>query len=191
MRLFLTLAVLFQLLCTVWADDDPLAAPSMKKHAPAAVKLGWRYFKQGDLGTALKRFKMAVRHDKNFAPAHYGVAYVYSAQGKLKEAINSYQETLKLDKKHLYANANLGYALLQNNEEKEALEFLDQALALNPDCGEAHLSYANYYAKHRMWKDAEKSANRASTLGQQLHPEFRKLLESNGVRLKEIPNTQS
>jgi len=183
MKALLTFTILSLLSCIALADEDPLATPDMKKHALGAVELGWKYFKKGDLETALRRFKMSVRHDEDFAPAHYGVAYVYSVQGKLDEAITSYQETLRLDKKHLYANANLGYALLQKNEDKEALRYLDQALALNAKCGEAHLSYANYYAKHEKWEEAEKSSNKAIAFGQRIHPQFRKLLEENGATL--------
>jgi Tfp pilus assembly protein PilF len=165
------------------AEEDPLATPEMKKQAPGAVELGWRYFKRGDLDTAFRRFEMAARHDKDYAPAYYGVAYVYSVRGDLDKAIKNYRMTLKLDPRHLYANANLGYALLQKDEDAEALKYLDKALGLDPKCGEAHLSYANYHAKHEQWEKAGTSANKAISLKQQIHPEFRKLLESHGVKL--------
>ncbi len=157
----------------------------MKRHAPGAVQLGWTYFQRGDLDTALRRFEMAVRHDSEFAPAHYGVAYVHSVRGNLEEAVKSYKETLKWDPKHVYAHANLGYALLQLEKDEEAIKELDAALKLDPKCGEAHLSYANYHAKHGRWAQAGESANRAVALGQAIHPEFRALLESNGVVLDE------
>ena len=51
-------------------QSDPLAAPEMKQNAPHAVELGWKYFNEGDLDTAMRRFQMAVRHDKTYAPGY-------------------------------------------------------------------------------------------------------------------------
>lgn len=176
----LTLSLALSVLCA----EDPLGAPEMKKFAKGAVELGWKYFNKGDYETALKRFEMATRHDKKFAPAYYGMAYVYSVQGKLDDAIKYYRESLKYDQTYPYTFANLGYALLQKEQFDEALNMIDKALQLEPKCGEAHLSYANYYAYKKDWKKAEESANKAIEYGQKLHPEFRKLLEKSGVKLK-------
>jgi Tfp pilus assembly protein PilF len=108
------------------AETVPLAAPDMKKNAKPAVELGWKHFEKGDHETAMKRFQMAIRHDKNFAPGYYGVAYVYSVQGKLDEAIKYYRETIKRDQSYPYSYANLGYILLQKNQFDEALKMLDK-----------------------------------------------------------------
>jgi Tfp pilus assembly protein PilF len=170
--------------CLAFGEPDPLSGPEMKKYALHAVELGWEYFHKGDLDTALRRFQIAIREDPDCAPAYYGIAYVYSAEGKLDQAIEYYRETLKRDTSYPYTYANLGYALLQKGQEKEALQMLDKALALYPKCGEAHLSYANYYADKERWKDAENSANLAIDYGQTLDPEFVKLLEDHGVKLK-------
>jgi hypothetical protein len=43
-------------------------AQDVKQHARGAVELGWRYFNQGDMETALKRFNQALILDPNFAP---------------------------------------------------------------------------------------------------------------------------
>jgi|GEM_PF-2865404 len=177
----ITLSLALSALCV---EEDPLGTPEMKQFAKGAVELGWKYFNKGDYETALRRFEMATRHDKTFAPAYYGIAYVYSVQGKLDDAIKYYRETLEHDQTYPYTFANLGYALLQKEQPDEALKMLDKALQLDPKCGEAHLSYANYYANKKDWKKAETSANKAIECGQKLHPEFRRLLEKSGVKLK-------
>jgi Tfp pilus assembly protein PilF len=165
--------------------EDVLSDPGMKKFAPGATQLGWKYFNQGDYDTALSRFQMAIRHDSNYAPAYYGVAYVYSNEGKLDEAIKYYRETLKYDKTYVYTYANLGYALLQKEQFKEALQMLDKALEIDPKCGEAYLSYANYYAYQGDWKQAEKSAREARKYGQIINPQFLKTLKEHGVILEQ------
>jgi len=183
MRFAHLIAILAVAAIQVHAEDDPLAAPDMKKHAPHALELGWQYFNRGDYDTALRRFQMAIRHDSSYAPAYYGVAYVYSVQGKLDDAIKYYRETLKRDNTYVYTYANLGYALLQKEQFPEALQMLDKALQIEPKCGEAHLSYANYYAYRQDWKKAEESANKAIKYGQKIHPELRKILEQHGAKL--------
>jgi len=157
----------------------------MKHFAPDAVELGWKHFQQGDYETALRRFRMAIRHDADFAPAYFGAAYVYSAEGKLDEAIKYYRETLKKDTLYVFTYANLGYALLQKKQFPEALQMLDRALEIDPTCGEAHLSYANYYAYKQDWRNAEQSVNKAIKYGQKIHPELREMLEKHGVKLVE------
>ena len=162
---------------------DPLAAPALRSEAPHAVELGWKYFNQGDLDTALRRFEVAIRHDASYAPGYYGIAYIHSVRGELDDAIKYYRLTLERDKTNPYTFANLGYALLQRERFDEALPMLDKAIELKPDCGEAYLSYANYYAFKRDWKNAETSATKALQFGLSLDPRFRALLEENGVTI--------
>ena len=186
-RMRLALAVLIPLafLSPARAEPDRLSGGDMKHFAPDAVELGWNYFKQGDCETALKRFQMAIRHDPDFAPAYFGAAYVCSAEGKLDDAIKYYRETLKRETLYVYTYANLGYALLQEGKFPEALQMLDKALEIDPTCGVAHLTYANYYAYKRDWKNAEQSVNKAMKYGQKIHPELREMLEKHGVKLVE------
>ena len=164
-----------------------MSAADLRSEAPQAVSLGWEYFNRGDLDTALRRFEIAIRHDPSYAPAYYGVAHIKSIRGEVDEAIRFYKLTLERDRSNPYAFANLGYALLQKERFDEALSMLDKALELKPDCGEAHLSYANYYAFKRQWRDAERSVNQALKYGQSLAPEFRALLLKNGVTIAGLP----
>jgi Tfp pilus assembly protein PilF len=185
MRLALAVLLVLSLPSPIRSEADPLSGDDMKHFAPDATQLGWKYFQKGDYETALRRFQMAIRHDADFAPAYFGAAYVCSAEGKLDEAIKYYRETLKKDTLYVYTYANLGYALLQKGKFPEALQMLDKALEIDPKCGEAHLSYANYYAYKQDWKNAEQSVNKAMKYGQKIHPELREMLEKHGVKIAE------
>ena len=183
MRFGFTILIVIAFSSFVRGEDDVLSGPEMKQFAPHTVQLGWQYFHRGEYQTALARFQMAIRQDNGFAPGYYGIAYVYSVRGNLDEAIHFYRETLKRDTSYTYTYANLGYALLQKGQFPEALQMLDKALAIDPKCGEAHLSYANYYAQKQDWKNAEQSANKAIKYGQTIHPELRKILEEHGAKI--------
>jgi Tfp pilus assembly protein PilF len=185
MRLALVPLVVLTLVSPIRSEPDPLSKDDLKHFAPDAVQLGWKYFQQGNYETALRRFKMAIRHDADFAPAYFGAAYVCSAEGQLDDAIEYYRETLKRDTLYVYTYANLGYALLQKKQFPEALQMLDKALEIDPKCGEAHLSYANYYAYKQDWRNAERSVNKAIKYGQRIHPELREMLEKHGVKFAE------
>jgi Tfp pilus assembly protein PilF len=56
---------------------------------------------------------------------------------------------------------------------------LNQALKINPKCGEAYLSFANYYASKEEWKVAWKNLNKAIELGQKVHPKLMSLMNKN------------
>jgi Tfp pilus assembly protein PilF len=185
MRLALAILIPLAFLSPVKSEAGPHSKRHLKHFAPDAVELGWKYFQKGDYDTALRRFQMAIRHDPDFAPAYFGAAYVCSAQGKLEDAVKYYRETLKADMLYVYTYANLGYALLQQGKFPEAVQMLDKALELDPSCGVAHLTYANYYAYKEDWKDAEQSANKALKYGQKLDPELREMLEKHGVKIAE------
>jgi Tfp pilus assembly protein PilF len=185
MRLALAVLVPLTFVSPVRGEADPLAGPDPKHFATDAVDLGWKYFEQGDHATALRRFQMAIRHDPDFAPAYFGAAYVCTAEGKLDEAIKYYRETLKRDTLYVYTYANLGYALLQQGKFPEALQMLDKALEIDPECGEAHLSYGRYYAYKQDWRNAEQSVNKAMKYGQKIQPELREILEKHGVKIAE------
>ena len=185
MRLSLAALVVLSLVSLIRSEADPLSEGDMKHFAPDAVQLGWKFFQQGDYETALRRFQMAIRHDPDFAPAYFGAAYVYSAEGKVDEAIKYYRETLKRETLYVFTCANLGHALLEKGQFPEALQLLDKALEIDPKCGEAHLSYANYYAYKQDWRNAEQSVNKAMKYGQTIHPELREMLEKHGVKIAE------
>jgi Tfp pilus assembly protein PilF len=184
MRLPLVALVVLSFVSPIRTEAGSHSKRHLKHFAPDAVELGWKYFQKGDYETALRRFQMAIRHDPDFAPAYFGVANVYSAEGKLDEAIKYYRETLQRETLYVYTYANLGYAL-QQGKVPEALQMLDKALELDPTCGVAHLTYANYYAYKEDWKDAEQSVNKALKYGQKIHPELREMLEKHGVKLVE------
>jgi len=65
MRSVLTIFIIFALTVFIQGEEDLLSGPEMKKFAPGAVELGWKYFHQGDYDTALRRFEMAIRHDND------------------------------------------------------------------------------------------------------------------------------
>lgn len=180
----LVLLAILGLTMTAKAQNGVVAEqPDMRPYAIDAVKVGWRYFREGDYDSALRRFRIAIQHDANSAPGYYGIASVYNVQGNFDEAIKSYREALKRDPLHADTYADLGYALMEKHQFPEALQMLDKAIELDPNCGQAYLHYANYYALKQDWKNVGESVNKAVKCGKKVRPELRKTLEEHGVKI--------
>ena len=166
------------------AQQGVLAPESdMKPYAIDAVKVGWKYFREGDFDSAMRRFRIAIQHDANSAPGYYGIASVYNAQRNFDEAIKFYKEALKRDPLYAETYADLGYALLEKEQYPEALQMLDKAIELDPNCGEAYLNYANYYATKQDWRNVEQAVNKAVKCGKKIKPEIRQTLEQHGIKI--------
>lgn len=157
--------------------------PDMKPYAIDAIQVGWKYVREGDYDSALRRFQIATQLDEDSAAGFYGAACVYNVQRKFDDAIRFYQEALKRDPSYAETYAHLGYALLEKQQYPEALQMLDKAIQLDPNCGEAYLNYANYYALRQDWKNVEQSVNKAVKCGKKLKPELRKTLQEHGVQI--------
>jgi len=69
--------------------------------------------------------------------------------------------------KHTRTHMRIWVMLSFKKKYDEALKMLDKALQIHPECGEAYLSYANYYAYVlKDWKQTEVSVNKAIQYGQ-------------------------
>ena len=147
-------------------------AQDVKQHARGAVELGWRYFNQGDMDTALKRFNQALILDPNFAPAYFGIGYVYSVQNKLDLAIQNYRKSIEKDPTFTHSYSNLGLALLYTGQRNEALPMLKKALELDPKNGDAHVNIAICYFDAKDYASAWRHVHLAQDNKAQVKPAF-------------------
>ena len=145
----------------------------VEQFAPELTEKGWRYFKIGDVDTALKRFRQATILDPDFAPAYFAVGYIYSLQNRLSLAIQYYRKAVDLaDPPDSRATANLGLALMMTGQEQEGFEMVQKALELDPENGEAHLSLCNYYCAQKQGKLSREHLKVAKKLGIQPDPKL-------------------
>ena len=144
------------------------AETGVEKFAVDATEKGWRYFNNGDLETALKRFHQATILDPKYAPGYYGKAYVYSVQNKADLAIENYRKTIELaDPPYTHAYGNLGLALMMTGNEQEGFQMVQKALEIDPNNAEAHLTLSNYYCAKNNGKLAREHLAKAKQLGVQ------------------------
>ena len=141
--------------------------------APGLTQKGWRYFKIGDLDTALKRFRQATILDPDFAPGYYGVGYIYSIQNRYSLAIQYYRKAVELaDPPDTHAYGNLGSALMMIDQKQEGLQMVQKALEIDSENGEAHISLANYYCAEKNGKRARAHLEKAKVVDVQPEPQL-------------------
>lgn len=145
----------------------------IKPYAKDAVDKGWKYFNNGDLETALKRFHQATIIDPKFAPGYFGMAYVYSMQNKLDFAIENYRKTINLANPPFSpAYSNLGLALLMKGNKNEGHESLLKALEIDPNNGDAHVNIAQSFCEQKQNKKAWEHIAKAQVLKARVAPEL-------------------
>lgn len=86
---------------------------------------------EGDLTSAEKAYKAALKIDPNFATGHYNLGLTLKAGGNLADAIAYYRQAIKIDPEHAEAHQNLAVALLKIGKMPESLAEFKKAIALH------------------------------------------------------------
>ncbi|MEG4988827.1 tetratricopeptide repeat protein [Microcoleus sp. BR0-C5] len=86
---------------------------------------------EGDLKSAEKAYKAALKIDPNFGVGHYNLGLTLKAAGNLADAIAYYRQAIKIDPEHAEAHQNLAVALLKIGKMPESLAEFKRAIALH------------------------------------------------------------
>ncbi|MEG4204662.1 tetratricopeptide repeat protein [Microcoleus sp. Pol7_A1] len=86
---------------------------------------------EGDLKSAEKAYKAALKIDPSFATGHYNLGLTLKAAGNLADAIAYYRQAIKIAPEHAEAHQNLAVALLKIGKMPESLAEFKRAIALH------------------------------------------------------------
>ncbi|MBW3585448.1 MAG: tetratricopeptide repeat protein [Cyanobacteria bacterium 0813] len=86
---------------------------------------------EGDLKSAEKAYKAALKIDPNFGVGHYNLGLTLKAAGNLPDAIAYYRQAIKINPEHAEAHQNLAVALLKIGKMPESLAEFKRAIALH------------------------------------------------------------
>ena len=155
--------------------------------------LGEIYFKIGDLETAQKEAREALRIDQNYEPASYLLTSIKEEyykrgltslkQNEWKAAEKSAEEVLKIDRNHKLASILLKNTYCQqalDHEKSErylrSINLLQKAEDIHPNCEKTHYYLGRVYFKIGRLKEARAHANKALSI-QPNYPPSQKLLK--------------
>jgi len=108
---------------------------------------------KGELSSAERAYKKAIKINQNFAEAHNNLGNVLLDRGRLKEAFNAYQKAVKLLPDHPMLLNNVGNVLQLQGDNEKALSWLDKAISQDPDYADAYNNQGN--ALWSLGKDLE------------------------------------
>lgn len=140
--------------------------------APAHLGLGLVYLGMRKAEDAIKEIKVALAIDPQLDPAYNQLGLVLLSQGKVQEAIWAFEKALSIRPEHATYLSQLGFAYNQWGMFSKAVEILEQAISLAPNDPMIHNNLAIAYYDNGQMDKAVSHADRASSMGYQLHPDF-------------------
>jgi tetratricopeptide (TPR) repeat protein len=96
-------------------------------------KAGIAYHQLGDLDTAMKYYRRAIKLDKDYSEAINNLGTVYYARKSYRRAISWYQKALKISPVSASIYSNLGTAYFARKDYRRASECYEKALSLDPE----------------------------------------------------------
>jgi Flp pilus assembly protein TadD len=92
--------------------------------------LGWAYYKNKQLGSALDVLKRAAKLKDDIADVHFHLATVYFDRDDFQNASTEFKETIRLQPENAFAKNNLAYLYAEKGQFlDDALKLVDEALA--------------------------------------------------------------
>lgn len=149
---------------------------SREAGARTAIRLGWKYFNQGDLPTSMKRFNQAYLLDSTHGESYIGMAVVLLTRGgDNEEAELLFRRAFDSEKRTEIVYLDYGHFLASADRYQEAEKILASGLEQFPDA--YLLRYRRAWMLERLDRSDEsvKETKRACAdthrLGNNLRPE--------------------
>lgn len=100
------------------------------------------YLALGDIGSARRHLREALRLNPRFDRAHNNLAALYERENRYSDAIRHYELAVTYNPENYKAHTNLANAYARANRLDDASRHYQQALAVNPDYALAHRNLA-------------------------------------------------
>ena len=176
-----------------------------KQRSQTASDLGWKYYDNGDLDTAIKRFNQAWMFNRNNSDAYWGFGLIIGQRSRTEDPESNLRDSVKYltksnelsaDNSKLivdlaFSNTILGYYLKTINN-KEFKNYFQQAELLYANAEKIENNYPQLYFNWSVlmfyegrYKEAKLKLNQAKKLGYQDDPGYEKELSD---KLNSIAN---
>lgn len=99
-----------------------------EKAARVHTQLGVRYYRQGNLETALQKLQTALDFEPDYAPAHTVLGALYHRLGEMDKAQHHYHQAVKAKPDDGKTNNNYAVFLCERGEVDKAMPYFRKAL---------------------------------------------------------------
>ena len=125
---------------------------------------GMAFYRQGDYGSAISEFSLAIESSPRFVEAHYYLGKSYEMKEMYEPASDAYAACIDIDANYLPARESMGVLLAQAEIYEEAKKHLEFAAALNSDLPEVYYYLGEIYRMEGQCEQAALSYERSLVL---------------------------
>jgi VWFA-related protein len=126
--------------------DDLATVPAAADDAPSAFLRGLGLYAKGDLESAARAFRDALRANPDLSGATFYLGACFAAGGRDKQAVGAWQTTLATEEGAPFVYALVTDAYTRLKDWPAAVELAEEAVATWPDDGAAQLRLARSLA---------------------------------------------
>jgi len=138
----LILLFLMVLLPGGWWGAQTAPAAQVPPLAEQPYQQGMRAFEKGDLRTAIRNLRLAVKYAPKSPITHNSLGRAFLADGQADGAVREFRNAIALGPTFTEAYLNMARALEQRQDLDGAIQFCQYALRQRPDWADAHYELA-------------------------------------------------
>lgn len=177
-------------------------------YSKAAADLGWKYYSEGDLDTAIKRFNQSWMFDRGNVDALWGFGVIMGRRADeerpeyhIRESIRFLEMAVSLQTNDANLLADLGYSYaglgsllskqndaLNTDAFSKALAALERAKKIDPDLPTLHSNWSVLEFCRGNYAAAQIHLDRAKELGYKPDPAYEKDLKDKNGRSEPAPD---
>ena len=138
------------------AEVDPLAASHYQR--------GLQAIQKGELPTAVREFRLAVKYAPKSGPAHNSLGWAFLETGEVDRAAIEFRKAIALEPQFTEAYFNMARALERRNDLDGATQFYQYAIRQRPDWTDAHVALGKVLGLRGNVQGARNEFEAAATL---------------------------
>ena len=138
------------------AEVDPLAASHYQR--------GLQAIQKGELPTAVREFRLAVKYAPKSGPAHNSLGWAFLETGEVDRAAIELRKAIALEPQFTEAYFNMARALERRNDLDGATQFYQYAIRQRPDWTDAHVALGKVLGLRGNVQGARNEFEAAATL---------------------------
>jgi len=120
-------------------------------YSEAYLCLGWLHSKNGEPEKAITAFRKAIELMPDSYNAHLCLGNMCVQKGEIKNAITEYGKVLEILSKKAQDDIAQGLASIKKGDIGQAVDCFNEALKVDPECGEAYAFLADAYEKKGLY----------------------------------------
>lgn len=138
-RLILLLVFLL-LLPGRWSASQRAPGATPPLLAEQHYEQGMLALRKGDLRTAIRKLRLAVKYAPKSPPAHNSLGCAFLENGQVDAAVTEFRKAIALGPTFTEAYMNMGRALERRKDLDAAIQFYQYAVRQRSDWADAHLA---------------------------------------------------